>query len=243
MARMGRSTVQKRLSAPLVYHVPRKPRFGRFVTKTGPGPHPRDSSIDMVTLLRDLLKLVRTRREAMYAIKRGGILVDGVSRRDHKFPIGLMDVVEIPAEGVAYRMVPKGKLLLHPVEIRGGEESLKLVLVRNKVTVRGGVTQLGGHDGRCFLVDDAKKYKTGDGLLIKVPSQEVVEHIPLEEGVAVLVIGGSRISSLGRVLELVPGAFGAKPAVKLDIEGEEVVVPKHLVMPVGRDKPLITVRG
>lgn len=242
MARMGRSTVQKRISAPRVYAIPRKPRHGRFVTKVGPGPHPREFSVDPVTLLRDYLKLVGTAREALYAIKNRLLLVDGVARTDKSFPIGLMDVVEVLREGKIYRMVPAEGRLLYPAPIPESEKGLKICRIRSKVTVSGGRVQLGTHDGRSFLVDDPDAYFVGDSLLIKVPSQEIVSRIPLEEGTTVLVIGGARLSSLGKVIRVMPGSFNVRPAVEIEIGEERVLVPKDLVMPVGRPDPPITVR-
>ncbi len=239
---MGRSTVQKRLSAPSVYAIPRKPRHGRFVTKVGPGPHPRELSLDLVTLLRDYLGIVRTAREALYAIKRRYVLVDGVPRTEKSFPVGLMDVVEIPREGKAYRMVPSAGKLLYPAPIGDSEKGLKICAIRRKVTVRGGRVQLGTHDGRSFLVEDPDSYFVGDSLLVRIPSQEIVSRIPLEEGVTALVVGGKRLSSLGKVVRVIPGSFSVRPAVELEVEGERVLVPKDLVVPVGNPDPPITVR-
>ncbi|MGC8556208.1 MAG: 30S ribosomal protein S4e, partial [Conexivisphaera sp.] len=162
MARMGHTKVQKRLSAPRVYAVPRKPRHGRFVTRTGPGPHPRSLSLDPVTLLRDYLGLVRNAREALYVLRNRYLLVDGVARTDKSFPIGLMDVVEVPREGRSFRMVPAVGRLLYPAPIPESEKGLKISVIKSKVTVRGGRIQLGTHDGRSFLVDDPGSYRIGD---------------------------------------------------------------------------------
>ncbi|MFP3283012.1 MAG: hypothetical protein RXP97_02910 [Nitrososphaeria archaeon] len=242
MARMGRSTVQKRLSAPRAYAVPRKPRHGRFITRAGPGPHPRYLSVDPVTLLRDYLGLARTAHEALYALKRRYILVDGVARTDKSFPIGLMDVVEVTPEGKSFRMVPANGRPLYPAPISESEKGLKISRIRSKVIVRGGRAQLGTHDGRSFLVDDPAPYSVGDSLLIRVPDQEIVSRIPLEEGATALVIGGERLSSLGKVVGVMPGSFSVKPSVELEMDGGRVLVPRDLAMPVGTPEPPITVR-
>jgi len=242
MARMGRSTVQKRLSAPRVYSVPRKPRHGRFVVRTGPGPHPRALSLDPVTLLRDYLGLVKSAREALFVLSNRYLLVDGVARTDSSFPIGLMDVVEIKREERAFRMVPAKGRLLYPAPIQESEKGLKISRIVSKVTVRGGRVQLGTHDGRSILVDDPGSYRVGDSLLIRVPGQEIVSRIPLEKGSTALVIGGSRRSALGRIVDVIPGSFSVRPAVELELEGERVLVPRELVMPVGLPDPPITVR-
>ncbi|MGC8555849.1 MAG: hypothetical protein ACP5NG_02400, partial [Conexivisphaera sp.] len=78
--------------------------------------------------------------------------------------------------------------------------------------------------------------------LIRVPSQEVVARIPLDEGSTALVVGGERLSALGKVVRVIPGSFNVRPAVELDLEGRRVLVPKDMVMPVGFPEPPITVR-
>ncbi len=239
MARMGKNYRRKRETAPTFYVIPRKEKV--FVTNVSPGPHPKDRAYDPVTLLRDVLKLVFTRREALRVIKDGKLLVDGKVRRDHKFPIGLMDVVELPAAGLVYRMLPyKGKQI-YPVEIPKEEKGIKLCKITSKVMVKGGKIQLGTHDGRSFLVEDGSKYSVGDTLLIEVPSQKILDVIKLQPGSLVLVIRGTRIGNIGEVVEVRKGSITVKPSVKVSFNGEEVILPKDVVMAIGVEKPAITI--
>jgi len=239
MARMGKNYKRKRETAPTFYVIPRKREV--FVTNVSPGPHPKEYSYDPVTLLRDVLNLVYTRREALRVIKDGKLVIDGKVRRNHKFPIGLMDVVELPAADLVYRMLPyKGKLI-YPVKIPKEEKNLKLCLIKTKVMVKGGKIQLGTHDGRSFLIDNGKEYSPGDSLLIEVPSQRIIDVIKLKKGALVLVIRGARIGKIGRALEIMKGTFTTKPSVKVSFNGEEVVLPKEVVMPIGVEKPVITI--
>src|SRR5271157_4236960 len=109
MARKGGSTMVKRQAAPAFYAIPRKKLA--FVTTIKAGPHGRAASYDPITLMRDILKVVRSKKEAEYAIKLGKVLIDGVPRLSINYPIGLMDVVEVVAGVGIYRMLPqKGRL-------------------------------------------------------------------------------------------------------------------------------------
>ena len=58
--------------------------------------------------------------------------MDGKIRRDGRFGVGIMDVVEIVPSGMAYRMVPKGSKLLVPVQTT--EKTIKLLKVTSKVS-------------------------------------------------------------------------------------------------------------
>jgi small subunit ribosomal protein S4e len=235
---MGKNTRRKRESTPTFYVIPRKEKT--FATNISPGPHPKPLSYDPVTLLRDVLKLVYNRREALRVIKDGKLIVDGRVRRDHRFPIGLMDVVELSGTELVYRILPyKGKQL-YPVEIPPKEKNVKLCVIKTKKMVKGGKTQLGTHDGRTFLVDDGSKYQIGDSLLIETPSQRILDLIKLAPNSLVLVIRGARTGSLGEVVEVKKGSIMVKPSVKVSFKGEEVILPKEVVMPVGMKAPAIT---
>jgi small subunit ribosomal protein S4e len=238
MARKSGPKILKRESAPSFYLVARK-RYP-FLTRTGPGPHPRQRSYDPVTLIRDVLKLAETRDEALFILRRGKLLVDGVPRRQPDLPVGLMDVVEFAGSSFAYRMLPVRGSLVHPVKVEGEEKRVKLCQVLKKLTTKGGRIQLGTHDGRSFLVEDGSKYSVGDSLLVEVPNQKILDTVPLEKGSLALVTGGKRLGFYGEIQEVIDGSFSSPRSVMLQLASGQVILPWQLVMPVGREKPLVT---
>ena len=102
----------KRLNAPRALNLHRKER--KWTVRSSPGPHPLETSIPLGLIVRDYLGLVDTLHEAKKVISEGEFLVDGVKRKNHKFPCGLMDVVSIPKMKKDYRVLfnNKGKLTL-----------------------------------------------------------------------------------------------------------------------------------
>ena len=50
--------------------------------------------------------------------KESGILVDHKIRRDHGFPVGMMDVVQVPKTKESFRVLydVKGRFVLKPIE-------------------------------------------------------------------------------------------------------------------------------
>jgi len=180
-----------------------------WTVKPSPGPHPIDRSIPLAILIREVLGYAKNMREARRIIAQGKIKVDGVVRKDYKFPVGLMDVIEIPETGEYYRIVPHPTKVLYPVQISSEEAQLKVCRINGKTMVKGGNIQLNLHDGRNILiklknpaepVEDT--YKTYDSLLIKIPSQEIVEHIPFKVGSRVVIIQGRNVGTVGEVLEI-----------------------------------------
>ncbi len=189
----------KRLPAPRSWAIARKTDF--WVSKPSPGPHPIDRSVPLGVILRDMLRVCDTAREARHILNNRKVLVDGRAVTDPKFPVGLMDTLALEETKVFYRMLVdvRGRMNLMPIEAADGK--WKLCRVEDKTTVRGGKTQLNLHDGRNVLLPkDA--HKTGTTLKIGVPDQEVLGHYDLVEGAAALITGGKHVGELAHVQEV-----------------------------------------
>jgi ribosomal protein S4E len=239
MARKGGSTKTKRSAAPAFYAVPRKKH--PLITTPEAGPHGKAVCYDPITLLRDIIKAVKTKKEAEYAVKLGRLLVDGVPRRSIHYPIGLMDVVELAGTDQCYRMLPVKGRTVSPVAVTSDEKGKKLCQVRFKGTTRKNRVQLGTHDGRTFLVDDGSKYSIGDALVVELPSNRILDLVPMKKGTLGLVIRGTKQGFIGEIREVLKGSFSVPPSVRLALGDSEVVLPKEFVIPVGVKAPVIAV--
>jgi len=74
----------KRLPAPRSWTIPRKTDF--WVVKPSAGPHPIDASVPLGLILRDMLKVCASAREARHILNDRGVLVDGRAVTDPNFP-------------------------------------------------------------------------------------------------------------------------------------------------------------
>ncbi len=239
MARMGGRKQQKRLAAPASWKIPRKSRFGVWITNVIPGPHPKERSIPLRVLIRDYLNLADNTREADYIIKSGKVLVDGKVRKDPRFPVGLFDVVEIPELDKVFRIILDEKGRVTPKEVPKEERNVKLVRVERKKMVNGGRIQIGTHDGRTFIVED-NSIRPGDALKITVPDQKIVEHYPLDKGSLVYVLSGRHAGTLGVVDEVIPGSLLTEKSVRISVEETTITTPIRNVFVVGVKAPAIT---
>ncbi len=186
----------KRLPAPRSWTIPRKTDF--WVVKPAPGPHPVERSVPLGLILRDMLKVCDSAREARHILNNRGVRVDGRVVTEPKFPVGLMDVLSLQETKAYYRMLvdTRGRMAL--VALEEDAATWKLCRVEDKTTVRGGKTQINLHDGRNVLAaKDA--YKTGATLKLHVPDQKVVEHYELAQGAPVLVTGGQHVGEIAHV--------------------------------------------
>ncbi len=193
----------KRTVMPLHWKLPRK-RF-KWAVKPSPGPHPARKCIPLAVMIRDVLELATSYREAKKVIKGGGVEVDGRIVRDPKFPLGVYDVVSLTEVGKIFRVVPSRKRFLELREVGGEEADMKIVAIRGKKSVRGGKIQLSCHDGRNILIESGSNeggYKIGDSLLIRVPEQTIVETLRLEVGQMAIVLGGRDVGRVGTIEEI-----------------------------------------
>ncbi len=246
MARMGGRRHLKALAAPRFWPILRKEY--KWTVKPSPGPHPVERSIPLLIVVRDILKYAKTGREARKIIAEGHIKVDGRIRRNYKYPVGIMDVIEIVDTGEAYRMVPVPVkvMTLHPISKE--EASYKLCRIENKTTVKGGHIQLNLHDGRNHIVRVSDPtnpvedvYSTLGTVKISIPKQELLDYIPLKEGVIAVIIGGRNVGRVGKVLEIHRGIRRFRSIVTLeDKNGNRFQTSLDYIFPIGVDKPLIS---
>ncbi len=233
----------RRSCAPWWWPIPRK-AGGVWTVRPNPGPHPLEKSLPLAIIVRDVLRYAKTLKEARRIIGMGYIKVDGRVRRDYKYPVGLMDVIEIVPTGEIYRMVPHPVKFLTLIPIPKEEAGIKPCRVENKTTIKGGNIQLNLHDGRNQIVppEEASKYRTLDTVVLTIPNQSIVKHIPIQLGSLVVVIDGKNVGRVGRIVEVIQTFKRRRATVAIETEkGEIIRTILEYVMPIGEDnKPIIT---
>jgi small subunit ribosomal protein S4e len=238
MGTIAGSKKLKRQMAPKYWGITRKDK--RFVITVRPGAHAKSQSIPTAVLLRDTLKKVTTLREAKSVIYDGKISVDGITRKSLHHSIGLMDVITLDGTTDIYRLVPKDGKLLKPLKIESAEKSKKLVKVTSKVTIKGGKTQLGFHDGRSLITD--VDVNVNDSCLIQIPEQKILDVIKLEKNSQVIVIKGVNAGKIGYVDKIKDGSFSLSKRIDLVMDDKKIEIPLRLVMVIGKEKPVIQIR-
>ncbi len=238
MARRGQKKHLKRLPAPR--HWPIKRKEVKFTTRVIPGPHPKENSLTLAILLRDLLGYAENLREVRAILSSGQVKIDGVVRKDVRFPVGLMDVIEIATSGERFRLLPKLRGGLKLVSIDDAEAKFKLCRIETKTVVKGGKVQLGLHDGRTLLLPDGEKpedYHTLDTLKVGIPDQKLMKTISLDKGVYAVVSRGKNIGIEGKVLEIDRRVGTHASTVTLqDPEGNRFQTALEYVFVVGKSK-------
>ncbi len=223
----------KRLNAPRSWPIKRKVSI--WTAKQRPGSHSVENSIPAVFLLRDMIKICDTAREAKRIVANRDLLVDGKPVRSVKAPVGLMDAVAIPKMDLYFRVVlsDKGKLAIVPVS--KDEAAWKLCRIEGKTKVAGGKIQLNLSDGRNVILDK-NEYKTGDVLKIAVPTQEILEAYTLGKDAFALITSGQHAGLTNTVSEYIVTKDASANIVKF-ADGTETV--KKNVFVIGNGAPAI----
>ncbi len=225
----------KRLAAPKFWKQERK--GFKLTVSPRPGAHKKKECLPLQIVVRDILKLVETGTEAKSIIRKGEVIVDGLVRKDPRYPAGLMDVISIPKINKFYRIISTKKGL-EIIEVDKSDE--KLCRINGKTTVKEGKIQLNLHDGRCVLVDKTG-FKTGDSVLLEMPSQKIKEHLKMEKGCLGLVIKGKNSGNLVTVKDLIIPRGREPNKLICEMDKKDVEVLKDYVLVVGKDKPVIKV--
>jgi len=225
----------KRLAAPRVLRLHRKERA--LTIRSAPGPHPLELAIPIGLVVRDYLSLCDTYKEARKIVSNGDILVDGVKRKNIKFPCGLMDVISIPKMRKNVRILfdRNGKLTLVPISESDAE--WKLCRIQNKTIVKGKKVQLNLHDGKNKLVEK-DEYKTGDVLKISFKENKIDEVYRFDKGTVSMIIGGTHIGEIASIDEIQVVASSKPNLAKMKGEKEFSTIAEH-VFPIGKTKPAI----
>lgn len=232
----------KSLAAPK--HFPKKATV--FTVSPRPGPHPKKRSIPLLIAVRDLLKHAEDARTARKLIRSGKFLVDGKPVKDPRYPLGLMDVLAIPATGEYYRILIRPGKGLFLFKIADSEAGFKICQVLRKNHVRGGGLMIGLHDGRTILfkpeqVEQGRGFKILDAVKIGLPNQDLLETISLETNVYAYVHSGARAGLHGKVLKIRRDVvFPDKPTATIETASGTVTTLLRNIMPIGGETPWIT---
>ena len=191
------SSHMKRLAMPRSWPLTRKTDI--WISRPRPSGHPIERCMAIGVILRDVLGVAQSMREAKRALATRRIKVDGRVVTDMRRGVGIMDVLTIGDEN--YRCILDGNGKLRYNSISSKEADQKICRIDGKTTIKGGVTQLNLHDGRNILIDKPNKYNTRDSLVIDVNTQKVKSHLKFEDGANCYLIGGSHIGSTATMKE------------------------------------------
>ena len=245
MTRRGQKKHLKRYPAPRYWPIKRK--GSKFTTRVIPGSHPKEHSITLALVLREVLGYAANMREVRTILSSGQVKVDGKIRKNPRLPVGLMDVIHITTSGEIFRLVPKVRGGLRLVRVDDNEAKYKLCRIENKTIIKGGKVQLGLHDGRTLVLPEKEKasnYSNLDTLKLEIPEQKLAGTFQLEKGSYAVVSRGKNIGIEGKILAIEKRIGTHASTVTLeDPEGNRFQTALEYVFVVGKNKSEVNLQS
>ena len=209
-----------------------KKKYVKFISKPNPGPHKIDMSLPLNVIIRDILGYAKSLREVKFILKNKNVAVDGIRRRDPRFPVGLFDVLSFNETDEHFRVVISTGGKIDLVKIDKQESSHKICKITGKSAIKGKV-QLNLNDGKNMVTDDPK-YKVGDSVLLALNGKaKIKEKISLDKGAMIYLTDGKHIGETGKVVDI----MGNRILYKTN--EATIETSKKAAFPIGKDKPLI----
>lgn len=222
----------KRLATPKTWKIKRK--GFTFVTRPTSRGQSFAFSLPLNIVLRDHLKHAKTTKEVKYILREKEILVDEQRQRDHRVAVGFLDVVRIPVLKESYRLVVDYLGRLHFITIPEKEAHLKICRIVRKTVIPGKKLQLNLNDGRNILLEGKDTLHVGDSVVLDLKTKKITNHLPLQQGAFVYLIGGKHMGSLGTVKEVKEQSLIFQP-----LQGNHFLTPKSYAFVVGEGKPAL----
>ncbi len=188
-------THQKRFAATKRTALPRKGT--KYLTAVCPGPHMRAEALSVNALLRDTLTITTSTRETKQLLHAGAVHINGVVRKDHKFPVGFLD--EVSFDGIAdqYTLIYN---TLGKLEAQKSKKGVRALKIMGKKAVQKGKIQINLFTGVNILLDKDKNYSVGDSVVVE--KQKVTKHLKFEKGAHVFLTAGKHVGHQGVVEEI-----------------------------------------
>lgn len=182
----------KRIAMPKTWPLGRKGK-PRFIVK------PRGSkqySLALVVVLRDMLKLAKTRKEAKKILQQGEVFVNNKQVKDDKLPVHIFDIVSIPKINKYFTLILRNKKLALK-DITEKESYKKILRIIGKKVLNNGKIQFNFFGGKNLILDI--KAKVNDSLIWNLKDNNLIKHLPLKENARVMIISGKNAGVEGTV--------------------------------------------
>lgn len=180
--------------------------------------HNQNESIPLVIALRDILKLVRNKKELKKALNEKQILVNNRIVKETNYPLCLFDVLSVGKTNFRANLSEHRKMIFE--EIKDKDSDTKIYKVLNKKKLNKNKIQLNLTQGKNIISDE--KIEVGDSVLLNLKDNKIVKKISLEKGRTVFTIKGKHFGKSGKIVDIMER--GGKKIAKIESEGKRINV-------------------
>jgi len=221
----------KKTQMPKSWPMPRKGKRKRFVAIPS---HATSKGISLLFLLRDVLKVAETRKEARHMTLNGMVKVNNKVRHDENFPVQVFDIVNLSPRDdsgepekamINYKLeIINKKFSL--VEVSGEDADVKIVKIRGKKVIGKDKIQMNLDDGQNIITKE--KFSVGDSAVLNTKENKIEKILPLKEGAKVEIIIGKHAGEKGTLEGFSELTRGQNYIIKL--EDKTVSLPYRTIL-------------
>ena len=160
--------------------------------------HDQRSALPLIIVIRDLLAMVKTKKELKKLLNEKKITVNEKIVRETNYPLRLYDSLGFPSLKKYYKISLKKRFVVIPASESEARE--KIVKVIGKKLLPGKKVQLHLTGGRTVLSNE--KADVGDFAVIDLLKNKITKIIQLKKDTEILVIAGKHIGKTGKIKEI-----------------------------------------
>lgn len=213
---------KKRQEMPKSWPVVKKGK--KFLAKPS---HSVSEGISILFLLRDILKIARTRKEVRFMTLNGKVKVNNKFRRDESFPLQVFDVLTLEngSDKKNYRLeIVNKKFSLK--EVSDKESNKKVVKISGKKTIHKNKIQMNLEDGQNII--SSEKFAVGDSAVLNTKENKIEKILALKEGANIEVVSGKHAGKKGKLTKIEQLKREKSYFIRLD--SKEVGLPLEAIL-------------
>jgi small subunit ribosomal protein S4e len=186
--------------------------------------HNKTDSIPLIIALRDILEIVKTKKELKALLNDKKVLINNKIVKEVNYPICLFDALSFPSIKKHFRAEIINKKMNFK-EISEKESLVKIFKVIGKKILGNKKVQINLTDGKNII--SSEKMSVGDFVVIN-NENKIIKIISLKKDVEVIAIKGKHIGKEGKIKELIKEGENSLALIVMPSKDEVKVNIKNL---------------
>ncbi|MEK6872538.1 MAG: S4 domain-containing protein [Nanoarchaeota archaeon] len=184
--------------------------------------HDQKNSIPLIIVVRDVLGLVRTKKELKNLLKEKKIKINGKVITETNYPLRLFDVLLLNDKNYRVGLSKHKKIMLDNISDNFDKKTIKIT---GKKIIKGNKIQLNLIDGRNVIYKE--KANVGDSVVFNFNNRNIEKVIKMEVGKIGFIIRGKHIGQKGKIEDIIER--GGKKLAKINIGKKINVWVKNII--------------
>lgn len=184
--------------------------------------HDQKNSIPLIIIVREVLGLVRTKKELKSLLKEKKIKINGKVITETNYPLNLFDILLLNDNNYRISLSKHKKIMLDKISDNFDKKTIKIT---GKKIIKGNKIQLNLIDGRNIIYNE--KAVVGDSVVFNFNNRNIEKVIKMEVGKIGFIIRGKHIGQKGKIEDIIER--GGKKLARINIGKKINVWVKNII--------------